>query len=58
MSIPGVVGVGQGLCEEKSCIKIFVIEKTPDMEQRISNILEGYPVVVEVTGPIKALPKK
>ncbi len=58
MSMPGVVGTGQGLCEGKPCIKVFVIEKTPDLEQKIPKTLDGYPVVIEETGPIKALPKK
>jgi hypothetical protein len=58
MSIPGVVGTGQGLCEGKPCIKVFVIKKTPDLDQKIPKTLDGYPVVVEETGEIKALPKK
>ena len=58
MSMPGVVGTGQGLCEGKPCIKIFVIEKTPDLDQKIPKTLDGYTVVIEETGPIKALPKK
>ena len=57
MSIPGVVGAGQGLCEGKPCIKVFVIKMTPDLDQKIPNTLEGYQVVVEETGEIKALPK-
>jgi hypothetical protein len=58
MSMPGVVGTGQGLCEGKPCIKVLVIEKTPDLDQKIPKTLDGYPVVIEETGPIKALPKK
>ncbi len=58
MTVPGVVGTGQGLCEGKPCIKVFVIEKTPKLEKRIPDILDGYPVAIEETGPIKALPKK
>jgi hypothetical protein len=57
MAVPGVVGTGQGLCEGKPCIKVFVIEKTPDVDQRIPPTLDGYPVSIEVTGQIKALPK-
>jgi len=57
MSLPGVVGTGQGLCEGKPCIKVFVIDKTPDLEQKIPKTLDGYPVAIEATGPIKALPK-
>lgn len=55
MSIPGVVGTGQGLCEGNPCIKVFVIKKTPEIEQKIPNLLDGYPVTIEETGPIKAL---
>lgn len=58
MSIPGVVGAGQGLCEGKPCIKVFVTKKTPEIEKRIPDILDSYPVTIEETGPIKALPKK
>jgi hypothetical protein len=58
MSMPGVVGTGQGLCEGKPCIKVFVIEKTPDLDQKIPKTLDGYPVVIEETGKFKALPKK
>ncbi len=58
MSIPGVVGIGQGLCNDKPCIKVFVIEKTPELAQKIPDILEGYQVIIEETGEIRALPKK
>jgi hypothetical protein len=57
MSIPGVVGIGQGLCNGKPCIKVFVIKKTPELAQKILNSLEGYPVIIEETGEIRALPE-
>ena len=55
MSLPGVVGTAQGLFEGKPCIKVYIAEKTPELEQQIPNVLSGYPVVVEATGEIKAL---
>lgn len=58
MSIPGVVGAGQGLCEGKPCIKVFVIKKTPELAQKIPDSLDGYPIMIEETGPIKAFPQK
>jgi hypothetical protein len=58
MSLPGVVGTAQGLCNDKPCIKVYVIEKTPELAQKIPDIIEGYQVVVEETGEIRALPKK
>lgn len=56
MSLPGVVGTAQSLCDGQSCIKVFVNKKTPELEQKIPKMLEGYPVVIEETGKIKALP--
>jgi hypothetical protein len=58
MSIPGVVGTAQGLCNNNPCIKVFVIEKTKEIDQRIPDELDGYRVEVEETGEFKALPEK
>ena len=58
MSIPGVIGTAQGLRDNKPCIMVLVIKKTPELNQKIPNVLEGYPVVVEETGEIRALPEK
>ena len=56
MSVPGVVGTGQGLCDGQPCIKVFVIKKTSELEENIPKRLEGYPVMLEETGEIHALP--
>ena len=57
MSIPGVVGTAQGLCNNKPCIKVYVIKITQELEQKIPNSIEGYPVVIEETGEFRALPE-
>jgi hypothetical protein len=57
MSIPGVAGTAQGICNNKPCIKVFVIKKTKDIDQSIPDELDGYPVEVEETGEFKALPQ-
>jgi hypothetical protein len=57
MAVPGVVGTGQGLCDGKPCIKVYVIKETPELEPEISNILGGYPFVIKETGRIRALPE-
>jgi hypothetical protein len=57
MSLPGVVGTGQGLCDGKPCIKVFVDRNSPALDQQIHHILEGYPVVIEPTGTFRSLPK-
>jgi hypothetical protein len=57
MSIPGVVGTGYGLYEDKPCIKVFVIKKSAALDQGLPDSLEGYPVVIEEIGEVKALPR-
>ena len=58
MSIPGVVGIGKGFCNDKPCIKVLVIEPTLKLAQKIPDNLEGYQVMIEDTGEIRAQPKK
>jgi hypothetical protein len=58
MAMSGVVGTAQGLCDDKPCIKVYVVELTPELQKKIPKSLEGYPVDVEVTGEFHALPKK
>ena len=57
MSIDGVVGTAQGLVDDKPCIKVYVVEKTPELERKVPELLHGYPVVMEETGELKALPE-
>jgi hypothetical protein len=49
MGTPGVVGVGIGQAGGGPCIKVFV-ESTSDLAAKLPSTLEGYAVVVEVTG--------
>ena len=55
LSVSGVVGVGIGAVDGKPVIKVLVIKKTPELEWKISKVLEGYPVMIEVTGKMRAL---
>lgn len=57
MAVPGVVGTAHGLCNNKPCIKVYVVNKTPELDQKIPDILEGYPVIIEETGEFRALPE-
>jgi hypothetical protein len=56
MSIPGVAGVGEGLCNNTPCIKVYIIKSTPELDRKIPAVLEGYRVSKEVTGSIRAHP--
>ena len=57
MSISGVVGTGQGLCDGEPCIKVFLIKKTRELEEKIPKELEGYKVKIEETGKVRAYPE-
>ena len=53
MQLPGVVGTAVGLCDGERCIKVLVADSNAATKSRIPARLEGYRVVVEVTGPIR-----
>src|SRR5258708_24344655 len=53
MMLPGVVGTAVGLCDGQRCIKVLLADSSAATKARIPERLEGYPVVVEVTGAIR-----
>ena len=53
MKLPGVVGTAVGLCDGERCIKVLVADSGARANSRIPSRLEGYRVVVDVTGPIQ-----
>jgi hypothetical protein len=55
VSLPGVVGVGAGEADGRTCIMVYVVEKTATAIGRIPTDLEGWPVVVRKSGGIRAL---
>ena len=57
MALPGVVAVGQGaLPDGTPCIRVYLKAADPATERQIPKQIEGHPVVVEVSGEIRALP--
>jgi hypothetical protein len=56
LEIEGVIGVAIGKCEEEECIKVFVIEKTPELDRSIPKQLGGYKVDIEAIGTIEIQP--
>lgn len=55
MSVPGVVGTGEGLCDGAPCIKVYVEQATPALRERVPETLEGYAVALEETGEVRPL---
>jgi hypothetical protein len=57
MSVPGVVGTAEGLCDDRPCIKVYVVKRSPEIDNRIPDTLEGYPIKIEVTGEFRTMPE-
>jgi hypothetical protein len=57
LAIPGVVGVYVAVLEDGKtpCLKVMLARKTPEIERAVPKSIEGYPVVLEVTGEIRPL---
>jgi hypothetical protein len=56
MALPGVVGVAEAaLPDGRACLRVYVLERTPELDARLPRTLEGWPVDVEVSGPIRAM---
>jgi hypothetical protein len=55
LALPGVVSVGIGLDKKgQSAIIIGLESPHPETETKLPTELDGYSVVVRITGPIKA----
>jgi hypothetical protein len=56
LAIPDVVGVYVGSIGDKGqlCLKVMLARANPDSERKIPRMIEGYPVVTEVTGDVEA----
>lgn len=54
MALPGVVGTALGQRRGRPCIRILVIERTPEIDRRLPSDAEGYPVEVITTGRFDA----
>ena len=55
MEIPGVVGTAIGMHRGKPCILVLTASDSPEIRDKVPSIVEGYPVVIQYTGEIRAL---
>ena len=55
MTLPGVIGTAQGETRGKPCIIVMVKKKNNALLKKIPDTVEGYAVIIEETGEIKAL---
>jgi len=57
MSWEGVVGTAQSLLDDgRPCIVIYVAYENEALRARIPEAVEGYPVIIEVSGEFQAYP--
>lgn len=54
MALPGVVGTAIGEKDGQPCIKVLIARMSPLLEKEIPSQIEGFPVVTDVTGDIRA----
>lgn len=55
MALPGVIGTAESRCSTKPCILVLVVRRAPELGRLIPAELEGIPVEIRETGPIRAL---
>jgi hypothetical protein len=57
LAIKGVVGVYVGVLDDgkTACLKVMVVAKSAEIEKAVPKTIEGFPVIVEVTGEIRPL---
>ena len=55
MAVPGVVGVAEGKYKGKPCIRVFVIDRNPELLRQVPDNIEGFPLQVEESGEFHAL---
>lgn len=57
LAIPGVVGVYVGVLEDgkSPCLKVMLSRPTPEAEREIPREIDGYTVVIAVTGEVRPL---
>ena len=54
MQREGVIGVGQGLCDERPCIRVYVANDS--IAALLPDSLDGWPVSSVVTGQVRTQP--
>jgi hypothetical protein len=55
LSLPDVVGVGQGFDAGEKCVKVYAVRKTDRLLDQLPRAIDGYPVCVEESGEVVPL---
>ena len=57
MALADVVAVSESRCNDRPCIKILLAADNADTKALLPQQLEGFPVVIEVSGSFFASPE-
>ena len=58
MALKGITAVGESVLPDGTpCIRVFLLARDPELEKQIPARIEGHPVVVLVSGEIRAMPE-
>jgi hypothetical protein len=57
MALANVIGVYVGLLDDGKtpCLKVMLSKRSPETDRAIPRTIEGYPVIIEVSGEIRPL---
>jgi len=55
MALPGVIGTAIGRHGDKPCLLILAEADNEQIRQNVPSTVEGYPVIIQHTGDIRAL---
>ena len=53
LGLPGVSGTAIGIASGKPCLKVYLARRTEEALKAIPRTVEGFPVVIEKTGPFR-----
>jgi hypothetical protein len=53
--LEGLAGFGQGLCDGRDCLKVYVETLSPELRKELPTSIRGFAVQIEETGAFKAL---
>lgn len=57
IDLPGVIGVGQGVCDGAPCLSVYVESSDSSVVAQIPAQIKGIEVKMEFSGPIQIQPK-
>lgn len=55
IELTGVTAIGVGESGGSPCLRVWVVELTEELREAVPRTFEGFPVLLQKSGPIRAL---